>query len=473
MTVKQPADYRPPAPVPGRVSGSFARAFFSRRKDLLSLLPIDVYRDYIARVPLVPRKIFIVNHPDLVKQIFATKLAVYPKSDLMVSALRPLVGHGTFITDGDEWRRKRQMMDPSFSHLRLHNIFDHADQALDDLIGRLDRSAASGEAVNVDETLSHLTMDVVYRALFSKPIDSGVSGEIFDAFARYQLLAPQVEALRVLFSNAKRAVEPRAAVLAECRRIRAIVEQLTRERLAEDPEGTKYNDITAELIRARDRETGRRYTLEELIDEIAVLILAGHETSASSLTWALFMLAMTPHNIQRMRDEIDEMCGVGSERVSYEQLNELQFTRAVFREALRLYPPAGFLTRVALAPDQMRKEKIPVGALMVVSPWLVQRHERLWQKPDIFDPDRFMPDQRTQLPKAAYLPFGTGPRVCAGASFATVEGTLILARLLMRYDIEALNPAKVWPVARLTIRPEVPVMCRLRRRGVGQVAEAA
>ena len=184
---------------------------------------------------------------------------------------------------------------------------------------------------------------------------------------------------------------------------------------------------------ARDPD-GAGFSREELIDQLGVMFLAGHETSASALTWAFYILANRPDIVGRIREEVNRVAGAGP--IQFEHIKALAFTRNVFRETVRLYPPITFLPRVALENTQIGGRKIPRGALVIVAPWVLHRHRAYWAEPDVFDPDRFLPEREAGMTSGAYIPFGIGPRVCAGAAFAQVEACLIIASLVAAFRLQ-------------------------------------
>jgi cytochrome P450 len=249
-------------------------------------------------------------------------------------------------------------------------------------------------------------------------------------------------------------------VLAACARIRGHLGTWVDQHTAA-PAGT-YDDIASAVIAARDAATGQGFTREELIDQLGVFFLAGHETTASALTWAVYLLAMHAPTRERMRKEVATVAGDGP--ITIEHAKKLAFTRAMFRETLRLYPPITFLPRVALETTQLGGRRIKRGALVMIAPWVVHRHQRYWRDPDVFDPDRFSPERESEMTPGSYIPFGQGQRLCSGAAFATIESTLFLARLVRRYDIAVQSGAAVRPVARMTTRPARQIMVRLSRR---------
>jgi cytochrome P450 len=215
---------------------------------------------------------------------------------------------------------------------------------------------------------------------------------------------------------------------------------------------------------ARDSATGEGFSRDELIDQLGVFFLAGHETTASALTWAVYILASRPDILEKLRAEVDAIAGEGP--ISFEHTRRMLFARAVFRETLRLYPPITFMPRVALKPARIGGRSLRRGALVMIAPWTLHRHKSYWQLPDKFDPDRFMPEGEAAQTPGAFIPFGAGPHTCVGAGFATTEGILVLARLARRFDFDVSGARGVRPVARLTTRPAREIMCQVRLRHV-------
>ncbi len=312
--------------------------------------------------------------------------------------------------------------------------------------------------------MTHVTADIIFRTIFSCPMEGEDAQHIFAAFARFQALAPRLM-LPSLFGM-RWLVWPwdvwrsrRAAG-----QIRQLLEKLIRPRHAAFKQGMQEQprDILRSFMEARDEHTGKPFSFEELVDQVAMLFLAGHETSASALTWACHLIAHRKDIQDRM---CVEACSLGDPSLLHSSdLKALELTRNVFRETLRLFPPVGFIARQSSASCPMGSKQITAGATVVVAPWLIQRHRRYWQSPDSFDPDRFdHPQTRLSLGQA-YLPFGMGPRVCLGAAFALQEATLILARLIREYELTPVADHVPMPVGRLTIRSANGVRLMLRRR---------
>jgi cytochrome P450 len=296
--------------------------------------------------------------------------------------------------------------------------------------------------------------------VFSTSLQSEAAQEVFDAFAVFERSVAQVKLRRLIFDPAWTEVPQSDPVLAACGRIRHQLGLLVDRHCGAAPD--TYNDIAAAVIGARDAATGAGFSREELIDQLGVFFLAGHETTASGLTWSVFIASQLPALVQRARAEVQAITGGGP--IEFEHTRRLTYLRNVFRETLRLYPPITFLPRVAAGDCVIGTRRVRRGALVMISPWTLHRHRDYWHQPHAFDPDRFLPEREHELTPGVYLPFGQGPRVCVGKGFAEVESALILARLLRRYDFETLHPERVRPVARLTTRPAEQIMCRVRRR---------
>lgn len=428
--------------------------------DLLSLVPIDAYRKPYTYLGYSRRSILLVNDPEIAREILTDPLEIFPKNDLMVGALAPLVGDSIFVSSGERWRRQRAMIDPAFSHMRINKAFGSMVEAVDEYEQELDRRADAGETFSLDLAMSELTADVICRTIFSRSLESRTVQEVFAAFGEFEASVASVSLTQLIFGKPWADVKQPDNVLSACETIRRHIGDLLDPRLADD--APQPEDIVSAVIAARDEKTGEGFTREELIDQIGVFFLAGHETTASVLTWVFFILSQRPAVAARIRDEVKGAVGDGP--VEFAHVKQLGFTRNVFREALRLYPPITFIPRVAAEKTRIGRYNVKRGAMIMVSPWTAHRNELLWRNAEYFDPDRFAKGARDGEDDGVLMSFGLGPRICIGAAFATVESSLILARLVRRFDFETLEPGKVRPVARLTTRPAEEIQCRVRRR---------
>jgi cytochrome P450 len=438
--------YRAPVPLPG--------ALFGRSDgDLLGLLPQGLYRRDQFRFPLQGRDVFLVNDPAGIRQVLVTEEPNFPKSDLMIAALKPLLGDGILISNGPVWQRQRAMLEPALQQMRVRHQYPVMVATVADFVQRLE-ALGPGAEINLDAEISLFALDVIFRTIFSRPMEPDEAREIFEAFTFYQDRAPQFEALTSLFvpgSPAADVPDQSLGVIGD--RIRDFIER--RITLA----AGNNDDILRALMASRDPASGEGFSRTELVDQITVLFLAGHETSASALAWCIFLLSQQSGLADRIRQEAEALAPGRS--LAQDELNKLVSLRNAFRETLRLYPPSAFMTRVAKSDTIVCGSQIKAGDLVVVSPWLIHRHHKYWQQPEHFDPDRFSAERERDIIPGTYLPFGLGPRVCTGRSLAMIEGPLMVAELLRKFRFTALEPASVIPSYRLLVRPKTPIRCRI------------
>ncbi|MBO6895172.1 MAG: cytochrome P450 [Roseibium sp.] len=455
--------YVPPRPSRLPPVMALLRTVWNGEGDLLSLLPGAAFAMDAGALGYSRRSIKLFNDPELVRQILHDADGIFPKSDLMVGALEALIGDSIFVSDGAKWRRQRAMIDPAFSKMRLTHAFKAMQQAVDAYVERLHSSAERGEILSLDRIMSELTADIICRTVFSTSLDTQISRDVFDDFEVFERGVAQVKIWRLIMDPAWTKVPQSEDVLAACKRIRHHLGGLIDTHTGADAD--RFDDIASAVISARDAETGEPFTRDELIDQLGVFFLAGHETTASALTWAFYMLAMCPEILARLRSEVDAVAE--GEELTYEATRSLTYTRAIFRETLRLYPPITFMPRVALKATRIGTYKVRKGALLMISPWTLHRHTRYWTDPDCFDPDRFMPDREKEVLPGTYIPFGSGPHTCVGAGFAAIESALILGRLTRAFDFSPVETGGVRPAARLTTRPSQEIQVRVRSRSHG------
>jgi len=453
----------PAYPKPRRSKASALLMFFSARRSWLDALYERSYRMRLGEVHLPGLDMYMVNEPQLVRRVMSEEAVRFPKSALLGEALQPLLGESIFTTNGEQWRQQRDMMDPAFAQARLALAFPVMREGTAAMMERL-AQLPDGAQYDLEVEMTHVTADIIFRTIFSVPMAGADARRIFAAFSRFQAIAPRLMLPSIY--GVRWLVWPwdvwrsRAAA----REIRGLLEKLMRPRYDANVAGQPpaHADILQSFMEARDPATGKAFSFDELVDQVAMLFLAGHETSASALTWALHLLAHAPDIQERAHQEV--MQQVGSRAVESPDLRNLELLRNVFRETLRLFPPVGFVAREAAQGCTLRNKPVPQGATVVVAPWLIHRHRELWNEPDAFDPDRFAGEGSRESLRQAYLPFGMGPRVCLGATFALQEATLILAELLRTYRLVPVAGHVPQPVGRLTIRSANGVRLHLHRR---------
>ena len=457
MTASIP--YIPPKPLSLWSVVALARVLWKGDGNLLELLPAAAYHFDVGNLGYSRRSTVLFNDPDAVREIMRDAEGVFPKSDLMVNALEHLIGDSIFVTDGERWKRQRAMIDPAFSHMRISHAFAAMQAAVNDHLVTLRERAASGEEFSLDLAMSHLTADIICRTVFSTPLESGVAVDVFEDFTLFERSAVQVDVLRLIVKPAWSDTPQPPEVLAACERIRHHLGELVDSHLNAPDD---FDDIASSVIAARDQETGAPFTRKELIDQLGVVFLAGHETTASALTWAFYILAAQPQWLERLREEIDRVAGDAP--ITFELTRQLPLVKAFFKETLRLYPPITFMPRVALREATVAGRRLRKGALVMIAPWTLQRHSKWWSDPHAFQPERFLPENESALTPGAYIPFGQGPHTCVGAGFAQTESVLILAELVRDFDWVLQPGQTVRPAARMTTRPANQIMLHVAHR---------
>lgn len=445
---------KPPAR-PDRVSlWRYAKLF---REDILSAQPARLYRAWMAEFKTPFFRSYLMNQPELVKTVLKDRPDDFPKSDRIGEGLRPLLGNSVFLTNGETWKRQRRIIDPAFEGGRLRETFPAMWDAAEAAAKRLEGQA--GQVVEIEAETSHVAADVIFRTLFSLPIEHEVARAVFDEFRNYQRSQPilNLGALLPLPRWMPRLF--RKDTRASAARIRALITDLTRERMAQINAGSAPDDLATKIMTQADPETGERFDTEEMVDQVAIFFLAGHETSASALAWALYLMATHPEWQERLAEEAQAL-----ETCDFAVMSKLKLSRDVFRETLRLYPPVPMMVRENSCPERFRDRDVKKGAQLVLSPWHLHRHERLWDNPDGFDPTRWQTENGKQCQREAFIPFSAGPRVCTGAGFAMVEGPLILSRILRDFRVTAQPNRVPVPVAHLTVRSDKGIWLALSRR---------
>ncbi|MFW2541698.1 cytochrome P450 [Primorskyibacter sp. 2E107] len=446
----------PPKPLPRPDRVSLWRYVKLFRRDILSAQPARLYRAWMAEFKTPFFRSFLINQPDLVKTVLKERPLDFPKSNRISEGLRPLLGKSVFLTNGADWQRQRRIIDPAFEGGRLRETYPAMWAAAEAARARL--MARAGETVEIEEITSHAAADVIFRTLFSIPIEDATAQQVFHEFRAYQRSQPILNLaafvpLPRLFPRFFR-----KGTRATARRIRALITRLTEDRQTRIAEGTAPDDLATKIMTTRDPQTGETFTAEEMVDQVAIFFLAGHETSASALSWALYLLATHPDWQDRIAQEAQTLTG------DFSDVSKLKISRDVFREALRLYPPVPMMVRETTCPEHFRNRTLPKGAQVVLSPWHLHRHERLWDNPDGFDPARWHSENGKTCGREAYIPFSAGARVCTGAGFAMVEGVLLLALLLRDLRVTAIDGREPVPEAHLTVRSRDGIWLRIERR---------
>jgi cytochrome P450 len=454
----------PPKPRSRDDRFDFLRYLRAFRHDILSANPERLYRAKMAEFRIPFLHTFLVNEPPLWRHVLTEHPRDFPKSPRMAAGLEPLLGQGVFLTNGAQWERQRRIIDPAFEGGRLRDTFPAMLAAARASVARL-TPLADGQAVEVEAQMSHATADVIFRTLFSMPIEDQTAMAVFHEFRTFQGTQPLLNLAAFLPLPRWMPRFHRRATLLSARRIRALTRDMVETRRRSIADGTAPDDLATKIMTTADPQTGETFGDDEMIDQVAVFFLAGHETSASALAWALYVLALDPETQAHLADEATRVLGGEPDQpIDFSAVTRLKQARDVFREALRLYPPVPMLVREAACPATFRGRSVPKGAQAVVSPWYLGRHQALWDDADAFCPARWSTPQGKAAARDGFLPFSAGPRVCTGAGFAMIEGPLILALLARAFVFEGLPKHPPEPVAQLTVRSRNGIWLKITRR---------
>jgi unspecific monooxygenase len=442
---------RPPL-APNDLS-AFGRLSLIRRNAIASWSK-EAYEEDIVKGRFFGRSSFILNTPEAIRHVLVDNYENYTRTPAGIRVLRPILGEGLLLAEGRTWKNQRRTLAPAFSPRAVSMLVPHMVSATANAIAALD--AKCGVPVDLREAMQHLALDIAGRTMFSFEIARhgaalrGFVNEYGERLAQprfFDLLLPlgwpsPQDISRALFR----------------RRWTSFMSKLIAERKAMGVESGAPRDLFDLMVAARDPETNEAFSDEQLGDQVSTMILAGHETTATALFWSLYLLALDPAT----QDEVAVEAGAALASGTLD-LSRLTFTRAVIDETLRLYPPAFLIARAAHGPDTVADMAVAPRDVVMIAPWLLHRHEKLWREPNAFQPSRFLP-ANPPPDKFAYLPFGVGPRVCIGAQFAITEATLVLAKLIGTFKVELLDKAPITPTGIVTTQPDRSPMFRIARR---------
>lgn len=450
MTISEvrPASPRVPPGPPRSDTLKLLKQLIGDRLTLMSTAA-KTYGDAV-KVGIGPKTIYFFNHPDTAKHILADNAANYEKGIGYIEARRVL-GDGLLTSGGDLWRKQRRTIQPVFQNKRIARQADVVAEESSRLVARL-RGHAGGAPVNVLGEVTGFTLGVLGRTLLDTDLSRFASiGHSFEAVQDQAMFEMETMGMVPLWLPLPRQRKFRAAR----RDLERIVDLLVEQRLADPrPDG---DDVLTTLIESTRAEPDPRVGKQRMRDELITLLLAGHETTASTLGWALYLVDQHPEVAERLQAEATEV--LGDRNPGYEDLHRLKYTTMVLHEAMRLYPPVWTLTRVSTGPDVVGGYDVPAGADVMVCPYTMHRHPEFWPNPETFDPDRFDPTLDTDRPRYAFIPFGAGPRFCVGNHLGMMEATFVLAMLSRELRLRKVPEYKVVPepMLSLRVRGELPM----------------
>jgi unspecific monooxygenase len=403
------------------------------------------YEDDILQGGFFNRSSFILNTPDAIRHVLVDNYENYTRTPAGFRVLRPMLGQGLLIAEGRAWKHQRRTLAPAFTPRAVSMLVPHMLAVTDETVAML--RGKVGQPIDLHEAMRQMTLEIAGRTMFSYgmerhgPTLRDFVMEYADKLARPHVLDLALPLWFPTLQDFRRARFRK-------RWTKFVGMLMAERRAAGKQEGAPPRDLFELMEAARDPETGKAFSDAQLGDEVATMILAGHETTATSLFWALYLLALDPDTQDELAAEVKaQPAGVPLD------VEKLKFTRAVIEETMRLYPPAFLVARAAYGPDAVAGRPVKRNDVIIIAPWLLHRHEKLWRDPNAFIPQRFMapnppPD------RFAYMPFGAGPRVCIGAHFAQVEATLALAKLIGEFRVELRDRIPVIPVGVVTTQPD-------------------
>ncbi|WP_416897148.1 MAG: cytochrome P450 [Minwuia sp.] len=426
---------------------------------------VDLYPPYIFDKDWSVRRFafqtfIILNRPDLIKEMLVDKTDIYSKGRLNRQILGPALGNGLLTSEGDFWKRQRRIAAPAFHFRKLQVLADIMVDCAEALNERWEEHADTDRHVDIAHEMMRMTMEIVARTLFSSDIVRDIDrlgdaiGILIGNLGRLSTID-----LLGLPEWMPRFRDPR--VKEALRTLDEMILGMIENRRGEG-EGAR-EDLLQMLLDARDPENGEGMSDRQLRDEVLTLFAAGHETTAQALTWAFYLLSQHPEEEAKFHAELD--AELGDRRQGFDDIRDLQRTRMIFEETLRLFPPAFSISRTAEKADRLGGElAVPKGAIVSASPYITHRNPKLWPNSELFDPERFADHEVHGRHKHAYFPFGAGQRICIGSGFAQIEGQLALAVIGRKYRLRLKQGHPVHPQGRVTLRPRFGMRMRIEKR---------
>jgi cytochrome P450 len=446
-----------PVPRPGRLTFfEFVRAL---RDNTISTFGQEAYeRDIVVR-KMFGRYLFIVNDLAAIKHVLIDNAANYQKTEITRRILEPGLGKGLITSEGETWRQHRRTMSPAFDHRSVALYTPIMTAAAEELLADW-RKVPLGASIDVAPAMMEITLNIISRTMFSSDSDEIVT-IMGRSAGRYQAeMRPNILDMLGLPNWLAGLARSRVAdrTLGE---FDQVIDRLIEARARNPGSGPK--DLLGRLIAARDEQTGGGMTAQEVRDHVLTIFLAGHETTAMAMTWTWFLLSQQPAEEAKLHAELDAV--LGGRAPTHDDLSKLTYTRMVVEESMRIYPPVHTIARAAIGEDTLAGRRVPKGSTVMIVPWLLHRHVKLWDNPGRFDPERFSPEKSTTRPRFSYMPFGGGKRICIGAAFALAEATILLATLAQRFRLRLLPGHPVEPQGLITLRSRHGMKMLLTPRG--------
>jgi len=452
----------PPSPPRAPDTMTVIGRMMAMRESVIGTWGQRAYEEDIIQGRFFGRSSFILNTPDSIRHVLVDNYENYVRTPAAIRVLRPVLGEGLLIAEGRAWKYQRRTLAPAFTPRAVTTLVPHMIAATDETIAKL--GAACGEPVDLRGAMQRMTLEIAGRTMFSFGMDRH-GPALRDFVMEYGERLARPHFLDILLPLGWPSPQDFSRARFRKRWTHFVGMLMAERRAAGKNESAPPSDLFDLMNAARDPETGKAFSDEQLGDQVATMILAGHETTATALFWSLYLLALDPATQEELAAEV-----AGATVNGALDIERLKFTRAVMDETMRLYPPAFLIARAAAAPDTIAGLPVRKNDVVLIAPWLLRRHEKRWRDPNAFRPARFM--QATPPDRFAYLPFGVGARVCIGAHFALVEATLALAKMVGAFRVELIDKEPVMPVGVVTTQPDRSPMFRIARRDTLRTPEA-
>ncbi|WP_368414800.1 cytochrome P450 [Falsiroseomonas sp.] len=445
------APYQPPQPPRRQKTPGIVELIRLARRSYLDVFTQGVFNRDVIFARLLFRDVVICNTPETVAEAFVEQHEIFQrKSPQHRHALAPLLGDGLFVSDGPLWRERRRVVAPVTHATRLAELAPAITEVAADRAAAWCRQTPDAP-LDVLAEMGQLTAEIICRTIFGRGLGAEAAAEVVAAFADYQRLVDQTDLISLLGLPDWVPRRPSGRARAAAGRIHAVVDRLIADILdGRATEASLIQSMAEAKLPGPDGAPARPMDRRAFRNEAIVLFMAGHETTANVLAWALFILSQDAASAARLDAELRAV--LGGRPATLDDLPGLPFTRAVVEETMRLYPPVPLLSRQALADGRIAGRVVRKGAIVLVAPWILHRRKALWQDPDAFVPDRFMPGA-PRPSRHLYIPFSVGPRVCTGQHLGLAEAVICLATLFQAAKLELWPGTQVMPVARLTLRP--------------------
>jgi cytochrome P450 len=445
-------------PKPRAKRPSIIATVLGARHSLIGNWTEDYYHACVDSFRIINRQIVFVNSPEWIRYVMATAHGNYErKSPQMRRALEGLLGDGLFISDGETWARRRPLVSDIVHKKRLPEFAPSMESVTLALAERW-ADMAPGTEFNLTAEMAELTAEIISRAVFGSKLGGEAARAVIDGFTSYQKSVDSFNLGYFLGNDEGWSVSAGPRKQRAVAMVHGVVDNVISQHLAGHGEAGSMVDL---LLRRNERNPKNDLDVTALRNEAATIFMAGHETTATTLTWAWYLLDNAPWVSEAMLAEIDAVCG--DRTVEMADVGRLDWCRAVIQETLRLYPPVPLLPRQAREADRIADVDVEKGALVMIAPWLLHRTIELWDRPNHFLPERFLNDAR--IDPYAFIPFSVGPRICAGLNFGLSESILCLAMLAQRFRVHVRPGYKVEPVCRLTLRPAGGLPATITSRG--------